>query len=103
MRESRSAFVAQLSCDKSSGMASQIGSNSNMRRAGIRTRSGARFSLIFEGTAVDARGYSNAVIWIADAHRGDEESFVVRADEKSTAFVEPESASRACREFVLTT
>ena len=57
----------------------------------------------FRKAAVIAHRYSNAVIWIADAHRGDEESFVVRADEKSTAFVELESASRACREFVLTT
>ena len=31
-------------------------------------------------------------IWIADAHRGDGKRFVVRADEKLTAFVELESA-----------
>jgi hypothetical protein len=30
-------------------------------------------------------------IWIADAHRGDGKRFVVRADEKLTAFVELES------------
>jgi hypothetical protein len=30
-------------------------------------------------------------IWIADAHRGDGKRFVVRADEKLTAFVEVES------------
>jgi hypothetical protein len=34
-------------------------------------------------------------IWIADAHRGDGKRFVVRADEKLTAFVELESAVRA--------
>jgi hypothetical protein len=34
-------------------------------------------------------------IWIADAHRGDGKRFVVRADEKLTAFVELESAIRA--------
>ena len=31
-------------------------------------------------------------IWIADAHRGDGKRFVVRADEKLTAFLELESA-----------
>jgi hypothetical protein len=31
-------------------------------------------------------------IWIADAHRDDGKRFVVRADEKLTAFVELESA-----------
>jgi len=30
--------------------------------------------------------------WIADAYRGDGKSFVVRADEKLTAFMELESA-----------
>jgi hypothetical protein len=33
-------------------------------------------------------------IWIAEAHRGDGQSFIVRADEKLTAFVELESAVR---------
>jgi hypothetical protein len=28
-------------------------------------------------------------IWIAEAHRGDGKRFVVRADEKLTAFLEP--------------
>jgi len=28
-------------------------------------------------------------VWIADAHRGDGKRFVVRADEKLTAFLEP--------------
>jgi hypothetical protein len=42
-------------------------------------------------------GYVSAVdseartIWIADAHRGDGERFVVRSDEKLTAFLELES------------
>jgi hypothetical protein len=35
------------------------------------------------------------MIWIADAHRGDGKRFVVRADEKSTAFLELESVVRA--------
>jgi hypothetical protein len=42
--------------------------------------------------AVDSRGRT---IWIADACRGDGQRFVVRADEKLTAFVELESAIRA--------
>jgi hypothetical protein len=37
--------------------------------------------------AVDAEGRK---IWIADAHRGDGKRFVVRADEKLTAFGELE-------------
>jgi hypothetical protein len=37
-------------------------------------------------------------LWIA-AHRGDRKRFVVRADEKLTAFVELESAIRARREL----
>jgi hypothetical protein len=39
-------------------------------------------------------------IWIADAHRGDGKRFVVRADEKFTAFLELEAAMRAYRELV---
>jgi len=38
-------------------------------------------------------------IWIADAHRDDGKRFVVRADEKLTAFVELESAVRGCGEL----
>ena len=38
-------------------------------------------------------------IWIADAHAGDGKRFVVRADEKLTAFVELESAVRDCGEL----
>ena len=34
-------------------------------------------------------------MFIADAHRGDGQRFIVRADEKLTAFVELESAIRA--------
>jgi hypothetical protein len=43
-------------------------------------------------SAMDSNGRT---IWIADAHRGDGQRFVVRADEKLTAFVELESAIRA--------
>ena len=38
-------------------------------------------------SAVDSEGRT---IWIADAHRDDGKRFVVRADEKLTAFVELE-------------
>ena len=42
-------------------------------------------------SAIDSEGRT---IWIADAHRDDGKRFVVRADEKLTAFVELESATR---------
>jgi hypothetical protein len=42
--------------------------------------------------AIDSNGRT---IWIADAHRDDGERFVVRADEKLTAFIELDSAIRA--------
>jgi hypothetical protein len=40
---------------------------------------------------VDSKG---RIVFVADAHRGDGKRFVVRADEKLTAFVELESAIR---------
>jgi hypothetical protein len=40
-------------------------------------------------STVDREGRT---IWIVDAHRGDGRRFVVRADEKLTAFVELERA-----------
>jgi hypothetical protein len=46
-------------------------------------------------SAVDSNGRT---IFIADAHRGDGKRFVVRADEKLTAFIELESAIRG-RDF----
>jgi hypothetical protein len=42
--------------------------------------------------AIDREGHT---IWIADAHREDGKRFVVRADEKLTAFLELEAAIRA--------
>jgi hypothetical protein len=42
-------------------------------------------------SAIDSNGRT---IWIADAHRDDEKRFVVRADEKLSAFLELESAIR---------
>jgi hypothetical protein len=43
-------------------------------------------------SAIDSNGRT---IWIPDAHRDDGKRFVVRADEKVTAFVELESANRS--------
>ena len=40
-------------------------------------------------SAVDSRGRT---IFVADAHRGSNRRFIVRTDEKLTAFVELESA-----------
>jgi hypothetical protein len=40
-------------------------------------------------SATDSNGRTT---WIADAHRDDRKRFVVRADEKLTAFLELESA-----------
>jgi hypothetical protein len=40
-------------------------------------------------SAVDSDGRT---IWIVDAHRDDGRRFVVRSDEKLTAFMEPQSA-----------
>jgi hypothetical protein len=42
-------------------------------------------------SALDSEGRT---IWIADAHRGDGKRFVVRADEKLTAFAELEAATQ---------
>jgi hypothetical protein len=38
-------------------------------------------------------------MWIAEAHRDNGKRFVVRAEEKLTAFLELESAIRACGEL----
>jgi hypothetical protein len=46
-------------------------------------------------STIDSNGRT---IWIADPHRGDGKRFVARADEKLTAFIELESAIRACGE-----
>jgi len=51
--------------------------------------------LAFEGTAVGARGYRNAVIFIADAQQNDPRRFVTRANENLMAFVELDSAIHA--------
>jgi hypothetical protein len=58
----------------------------------------AEFSLGWV-SAVDSEGRT---IWIADAHRNDGKRFVVRTDEKLTAFLELESTFCACSEFFLT-
>jgi hypothetical protein len=45
---------------------------------------------------VSAADSNGRTIWIVDAHRDDRKRFVVRAAEKVTAFMELESATRAC-------
>ena len=47
---------------------------------------------------VSAFELEGRTIWIADAHRGDGKRFIVRADEKLTAFLELE---RAIHEFAV--
>ena len=47
-------------------------------------------------SAIDSNGRT---IWIADAHRDDGKRFVVRADEKLTAFLELEPAIRRATTF----
>jgi len=47
-------------------------------------------------SALDSNGRT---IWIADAHRGDGNRFIVHADDKLTAFLEVESAIRVCGEL----
>ena len=47
-------------------------------------------------STVDSRGRT---IFVVDAHRGDNQRFIVRADEKLTAFVELELAICACDEL----
>jgi len=42
-------------------------------------------------SAVDSEGRT---IWIVDAHRGDGKHFVLHADQKLSAFMELESATR---------
>ena len=57
----------------------------------------------FSWGCVSAIDSSWRTIWIADAHRDDGKRFVVRADEKLTAFVELESAIRQLAGTCLTT
>jgi hypothetical protein len=48
---------------------------------------------------VSALDLEGRTIWIADAHRDDGKRFIVRADEKLSAFLELEIAMCACGEF----
>jgi hypothetical protein len=57
-----------------------------------RSREPARFR-----STVDSNGRT---IWIADAHRDDGKRFVVRADEKLTAFLELERVTRESFRFL---
>ena len=51
------------------------------------------------GGCVSAADAEGRTIWIADAHRDDGKRFVVRSDEKLTAFLELEAATRAHGRF----
>jgi hypothetical protein len=44
-------------------------------------------------------GQKGRQFWVAAAERGDAGRFIVRADEKLTAFLELGSATRACGRF----
>ena len=57
---------------------SPVGSEKKSRRAKVRHEAGLTPTL-------DSQGRT---IWITDAHRGDGKRFIVRAEEKLTAFVE---------------
>ena len=48
---------------------------------------------------MSAIGSERRTIWIVDAHRGDGKRYVVRADEKLTAFAELELLSRRAVDF----
>jgi hypothetical protein len=56
-----------------------------------KNRSSLTISAEVAGSVIDSKGQT---IWIADAHRDNGKRFVMRADEKLTAFVELESAIR---------
>jgi hypothetical protein len=47
-------------------------------------------------STIDCEGRT---IWIVDAHRDDEKRFIVRADEKLTAFLELERVTRESLRF----
>jgi hypothetical protein len=52
----------------------------------------------FSWGCVSAVTREGRIIWVADAHRDDGKRFVVRAEEKLTAFLEFETAIRTCGE-----
>jgi hypothetical protein len=56
----------------------------------------------FSWGCVSPIDFNGRTIWIADAHRGDLRRFVVRTDEKLTAFMELESADSRLRRIGLT-
>ena len=47
-------------------------------------------------SGLDSNGHT---IFVADAHRGDGKRFVVRTDQKLTAFLELEAVTRSCSEL----
>jgi hypothetical protein len=59
-----------------------------------RERDKPRQGVVASTLKLPRQGRQGRTIWIADAHRGDGKRFVMRADEKLTAFVKLESAIR---------
>jgi len=49
---------------------------------------------------VSALDLEGRTIWIADAHRSDGKRFIVRAEEKLTAFLEVQPAPRVVASFI---
>jgi len=75
-----SSFGSLLPCGKQDSVKSWETITDNLRKAGW------SWGCV---SAIDRHGQT---IWIADAHRDDGRRFVVRADEKLTAFLELERA-----------
>jgi len=58
------------------------------------------FRLMTRSVSVSLKIAAGRTIFVTDAHRDDGKRFVVRADEKLTAFLDLETASCACGELV---
>jgi hypothetical protein len=65
------------------------------RRANLRRKWSTTRKASWSWGCVSAIDSNGRTIWIADAHRDNGKRFVVRSDEKLTAFLELESAIRA--------
>jgi hypothetical protein len=63
-----------------------------LQRANLRSKWSIILKAGWSWGCVSAIDSSGRTIWIADARRGDGNRFVVRADEKLTAFLELERA-----------
>jgi len=81
-------FCNDLACDAENRFSRKLPAESEQGRMGI-------------GAGVSAIDSNGRTIWIADAHRGDGKRFVVRGDEKLTAFLELEIATGGQRDGFL--